>query len=418
MLNNQSRIEVEFCMVILGEWHKQRLTISDKVNCLTVSLEGSGSTRVYSFDYAGRLWTAFIDDVSYRRGLDGKIVAKWQTRPGERERRWIPREEAAEIEEQARQLAADLAQAFHSPGQITGTPPTDRIFSGLGRAALNRSERYREDILQYQKVYKPVGILPPDQYMAVVLQMTEGCSFNTCTFCNFYRDRRFKIKTPGEFREHISNVVEFLGDGLSLRRTIFLGDANALVTPMPRLLALIDVIHQRLDVEALGGLYAFLDGFSGEKKTVQDYAELKRKGLERVYVGMESGNAGLLEFLKKPGKPEDAVQAVRTMKRAGVPVGVIVLLGAGGREYAAQHVRDTVEALNRMELDADDLLYFSELIESEGMQYTRDAYQADLHPLNGAERIAQGEQIQAGMRFLPSRGIPHISRYDIREFVY
>ncbi len=405
-------------MVILGEWQQQRLTISDKPNCLTVSMEGSGTTRVYSFDYAGRLWTAFVDEVSYRRGLDGKIVAKWQTGPSERERRWLPREAAAQVEEQARELAADLAKASHSPAQITGTPPSDRILSGLGRAALNSPERYCEDILRYQQVYKPVGILPPDQYMAVVLQMTEGCSFNSCTFCNFYRDRRFKIKTPGEFRQHISNVIEFLGDGLSLRRTIFLGDANALVTPMPRLLALIDEVHQQLDVEALGGLYAFLDGFSGDKKTFQDYAGLKRRGLERVYVGMESGNARLLEFLKKPGKPEDAVQAVRTMKRAGVPVGVIVLLGAGGREYAAQHIRDTIEALNRMGLDADDLLYFSELIESEGMQYTHDAYQADLHPLNSTERIAQGEQIQAGLRFLPSRGIPHISRYDIREFVY
>jgi len=38
---------------------------------------------------------------------------------------------------------------------------------------------------------KPVGILPPDQYMAVVLQAAEGCAFNTCTFCDFYRDRSF-----------------------------------------------------------------------------------------------------------------------------------------------------------------------------------------------------------------------------------
>jgi hypothetical protein len=405
-------------MVILGEWNNQRLTISDKVNCLTVSLESSGAARVFSFDYAGRLWTAFVDGVSYRRGLDGKIVAKWQTGPGERDRRWLDRGEAAQIEEQARQLAASVANAFHSPGCFTDRPPSDRILSGLGRAALNTTDRYGEDVLRYSQVYKPVGILPPDQYMAVVLQLTEGCSFNTCTFCNFYRDRPFKIKTPGEFREHITKVIGFLGDGLSLRRTIFLGDANALVTPMPRLLVLIDEVHRQLDVEALGGLYAFLDGFSAEKKTVQDYIELKRKGLERVYVGMESGNAGLLEFLKKPGKPEDAVQAVRNMKRAGVPVGVIVLLGAGGREYAEQHERDTVDALNRMEMDADDLLYFSELVESEGMQYTRDAYQADLHQLSATERIAQGAKIQAGLRLLPSRGIPHISRYDIREFVY
>jgi radical SAM superfamily enzyme YgiQ (UPF0313 family) len=405
-------------MVILGEWKGQHLALSDKVNCLTVSLEKDGKARVYSFDYAGRLWTAFIDEISYRRGLDGKIVAKWQPVGGDRDRRWLTREEAVQIEEQARQLAADLAHDLRKPGTAIDQPPSDRILSGLGRAALYDRTRSSDDLVQYRQVYQPVGILPPDQYMAVVLQMTEGCSFNTCTFCSFYRDRRFKIKTPAIFRTHISQVLGFLGDGLSLRRTIFLGDANALVTPMLRLRPLIDVIHEQMDVEAMGGLYAFLDGFSGEKKSIQDYADLGKQGLKRIYIGMESGNAGLLQFLKKPGCPEDVVHAVRSMKRGGVPVGVIALLGAGGREYADGHVRDTIAAINRMGLDADDLIYFSELIEDEGLEYTQDAYQANLHPLSSSERITQGEQIQDGLRFSPSAGIPHISRYDIREFVY
>jgi hypothetical protein len=71
-----------------------------------------------------------------------------------------------------------------------------------------------------------------------------------------------------------------------------------------------------------------------------------------------------------------------------------------------------------MGLDADDLIYFSELIEREGMQYSRDAFQAGLTPLSSAERIAQGEEIEARLAFDPGRGVPHLSRYDIREFVY
>jgi radical SAM superfamily enzyme YgiQ (UPF0313 family) len=252
----------------------------------------------------------------------------------------------------------------------------------------------------------------------VVLQAAEGCSFNTCTFCTFYRDRPFRIKPPDEFSTHAEAVRDFLGDGLSLRRTIFLGDANALVIPQRQQQPLFDSVRAVYDVKSLGGIYAFLDGFSGQKKSVADFVALRERGLKTVYVGMESGSADLLAFLKKPGNPQDVVEAVRAMKAAGLSVGVIVLLGAGGHQYAQQHVRDTIRAINAMHLDMDDLIYFSELVVSEGMAYARDAYQAGLKPLTPAERVVQGDQIERKLTFSRAGGMPHISRYDIREFVY
>lgn len=405
-------------MVILGKWRNRSLTISTKPNCLTISLQQDAGATVFSFDAAGRLWTAMLAGVSYRRGLDGKIVAKWGATPEIRQRRWLSATEARALEENARELAQSLEQDLNNRqidlnGALDGT---GQIF--LANAARFESNAYAADIARYHHVYKPVGILPPDQYMAVVLQATEGCSFNTCTFCNFYRDRPFRIKTPEAFREHVRAVTAFLGEGMSLRRTIFLGDANALVIPMPRLLPLLDIIHEHLDVEKLGGMYAFLDGFSGERKSAADFAALRERGLKRVYVGMESGSEPLLQFLKKPGKPEDVIAAVRNMKSAGVAVGIIVLLGAGGHTYAREHVRDTIAAINAMQLDLDDIVYFSELIESEGLDYTRDAFDARLKPLTPQERLQQAEQIENALVFSEEGGTPHISRYDIREFVY
>ncbi len=405
-------------MVLFGKWQNRSLTISSKPNCLTVSLQQDAGATVFSYDAAGRLWTAMLAGVSYRRGLDGKIVAKWGATPESRNRRWLFAAEARALEETARDLAYRLQEDLHK-GQVELNGLLDEIGTKfLSSASGFEASAYTADIAHYHQVYKPVGILPPDQYMAVVLQATEGCSFNTCTFCNFYRDRPFRIKTPESFREHVRAVAAFLGEGMSLRRTIFLGDANALVIPMPRLLPLLDIIHEDLDVEALGGIYAFLDGFSGERKSAADFAELARRGLKRVYVGMESGSARLLQFLKKPGKPEDVIAAVRNMKSAGVAVGIIVLLGAGGQAYAREHVVDTIAAINAMGLDLDDIVYFSELIESEGLEYTRDAFDARLQPLTPQERLRQAEQIERALVFSEEGGTPHISRYDIREFVY
>jgi hypothetical protein len=405
-------------MVILGTWGDRPITISVKPNCLTVSIDEPAEANVFSYDYAGRLWTAFLEGISYRRGLDGRIMAKWRVPGDERERRWLAPGEAKGIELRANQAMRALHVAFESGAATLGTPLPPEGHQGFERAIAFDAALSQKDAGQYHCIYKPIGILPPDQYMAVVLQVTEGCSFNTCTFCNFYRDRPFRMKPLDEFRAHAKAVRAFLGDGLSLRRTIFLADANALVVPTPRLLPLVEAIHEVYDVAQLGGIYAFLDGFSGEKKSISDFRALAERGLTRVYVGLESGNPDLLHFLRKPGVPEDAIRAVRAMKSAGLRVGVIVLLGAGGHRYGEAHVRDTIDALNAMQLGMDDIIYLSELIVSQDLDYAQKAAQAGLMPFQREERIAQGEAIRRGLRFSPSDGTPHISRYDIREFVY
>lgn len=403
-------------MVILGKWGERPLTLSLKPSSLTVSVDGPERATVMSYDLAGRLWTAYLNDISYRRGLDGRIMAKWRVPGDERQRRYLPPDEALAFEGRIRGLLLSLCEDIQQ-GEVDWTTPFPTDAWGALQAALAfDTGASRADAACYFEVYKPVGILPPDHYMAVVLQATEGCSFNTCTFCNFYRDRPFRIKSPDEFRVHAQAVRDFLGDGLSLRRTLFLGDANALVVPTPKLLPLLEIVNELYDVESLTGIYGFLDGFSGHKKSVDDYTKLARLGLAGVYVGLESGNNRLLTALHKPGQAEDAVEAAHALKAAGVSLGVIVLLGAGGQEMAEAHVHDTVRVLNAMRLDGDDIVYFSELIVHPDLPYAQDA--AGRTPLTHEERLAQGDTIEAQLAFPDPADRPIVSRYDIREFVY
>lgn len=406
-------------MVIYGRWSGKRCVLSIKTNSLTFSVDHEHSTDVYSFDNQGRLWTAMKKGISYRRGLNGKIIAKWISPPDQHERRWLSESESDLLLAEIYQVMDEFLTAYqaHRDCLFEGAIPAD-IIALLSKISNFYPTELSLDVIQFNQVYKPIGILPPDQYMSVVLQMTEGCSYNRCTFCSFYRDRPFRIKTPEEFAHHIQNVTQYLGEGLNLRRTIFLGDANSLVIPMQRLVSLIETMSSNLPIEEMGGLFAFLDGFSAEKKSVGDYQYLSLLGLKRIYIGLESGSAELLNFLKKPGTPSQAVEAVRAIKAGGISVGVIILLGAGGHKYHRSHVEETVKVVNSMHLDMDDLIYFSELIESESLDYVKDAYQEELLPLTSQQRLDQESAIESGLKFSSKGGIPHISRYDIREFVY
>jgi radical SAM superfamily enzyme YgiQ (UPF0313 family) len=275
--------------------------------------------------------------------------------------------------------------------------------------------------------------LPPDQYLALVLQATEGCHYNECSFCSFYRDQHFHIKSDVEFRAHIRAVNGFLGAGARLRRTIFLADANALVIPHPRLLYIFDALDAAFDIapeqligaaltrwkaahpQGITGVYSFIDAFTGNRKPREQFAELAVRGLRRVYIGMESGHVPLLQFLRKPSLPEDVRHLVGEAKAAQVHVGVIVMLGIGGRHYAAEHVADTVAVLNSLGLDRDDIVYLSEFVDQPGSDYAAQTQAEGIDSLTGAEVHAQAHAIRAGLRFAER---PKIAAYDIREFIY
>jgi hypothetical protein len=387
----------------------------------TCDLPGVGSVRVhirpqainllvgdeapsYSFDLAGRLIGAFVGGVNYRRGLDNRVLSKWRGPDGVRQRRWLLPDEAGRFLAEAYGLAQRVAQTLGDPGLT--------VLQGWDRAAR------QADAARFATVYRPVSILPPDQYLALVLQATEGCSYNRCTFCDFYRDRSFRVKRADELRAHIAAVRAFFGPAISLRKSLFLADANALVVPMPRLRAWLDVIAEERVLPAGAGIYSFMDAFDVHRKTAEEWAELADRGLRRVYIGMETGDDGLLRWLRKPGTVADVHDAVNLLKRAGVAVSVIVMPGVGGKRYAAAHVCGTIAALNALPLGAGDIIYFSPFADHADSAYGALAQAEGVLPLTAAETLAQEDAIRAGLRPFDPAHPPQLSRYDIREFIY
>ena len=427
-------------MILQGRWHATTYALSLKAESLSVAINRD---EIVACDGAGRLYSVYHDGRHHRRSLNGTVLQKWIT--DQRQRRWLSETEIDQLIDAAALRFQELRAALSSPDWIWVTPPEscaalERLFTVLERAAHFDSVQARRDAERFAGIYAandvrradstqragshPIGILPPDQYLALVLQATTGCTFNTCTFCDLYQ-QPFRVKTPAEFRQHVRDVLAYLGDSLSLRRhSVFLGAANALALPMARLLPLFEIIREELRPALLAplpsrkegwgeGVYAFLDAFTGIRKSVEDYRALAEHGLKRVYIGLESGHDPLLEFVRKPGRAQDAIETVKTIKAAGINVGLIVMIGLGGERFAAGHATDTITVLNHMPLGTGDLIYFSDLVEEPGTSYPILAEQHGIHPLTAAERAGQREWIRRGL----SPGVK-ISSYDVREFVY
>jgi hypothetical protein len=375
---------------------------------------------IFAWDLGGRLYTVYEAHATWRRGLNGRILHKWHGPDGRRRRQWLPSREADRCVDRAASEASRLLASLASTA-IHWLPPLapadrERASTLLDRAARFDARRAREDAGTFSHVYQPIGILPPDQYLSLVVQATQGCSFNTCTFCSLYREP-YQVKTPEQFRRHVRDVRDFLGASMSLRhRSVFLGAANALAVPQTRLLALLQVLREELPQQGAGPLAAFLDGFTGELKTARDYVALAEVGLRRVYIGLESGHDPLLAFVRKPSRRDGATQTVRALKEAGIEVGVIVLIGLGGVRFADAHVRDTIDTLSSMALDGRDLLYTSELVEMPGTPYASSAADAAIQPLDAEQRQRQLDEIRSAVRSSPTP--PRVAAYDILDFIY
>ena len=194
------------------------------------------------FDLERRLLRVSRQNVQWRRGLSHRTL-ELQKRPRQQgggfHRQSLDTADADALIDANNCRTRTVREAFRS-GQFSvekeandGQLQLEEIGQAIERAAAFDAAKANEDMTQFRAVYGHVPILPPDQYTSLVLMATEGCRFNTCTFCGFYRDSRYREKTLDEFQTHIREAIRYHGRGLAQRRGTFPRPANAPTAPQP-----------------------------------------------------------------------------------------------------------------------------------------------------------------------------------------
>jgi len=391
---------------VLADGRSATLLVGERATVLAVD-----DTLVSSSDLAGRPYVLVREGGTYRRGLDGGLLWKREAMAdAPRPRRHLAAAEGAAVVEAAR---ADAAAALEAVGGRLSAVVSLEARTRLEQIVAMDAAALQSDAERFLAICGPVGVLPPDQYLSLVVRVTEGCSWNACRFCSLYADIPFRVKAPGELARHIAAVRDYFGRSLALRRSVFLGDANALCLAPDRLLPLLEVVAASFPGLPL---FSFVDACTGHRRTAAEWGACRALGLSRVYVGLESGEPELVSWLGKPGAPDAALRLVRALHEGGLDAGVIVLVGAGGERFSAAHVARTVEVLTAMRLGPRDIVYLSEYVEDSSFASGRRAVAApDLAPLSPARARLQQEAIAKAVRRSPG---PRIARYHLGEFVY
>lgn len=194
-------------------------------------------------------------------------------------------------------------------------------------------------------IYEGSIFRPPSEAHSLILQATIGCSWNKCTFCTAFQEKEFRIKTLDEIRNDVRGIYQFYRD----TTRIFLADGNALCIPTDDLVEIIEYLYStfsRLErVSIYGGPLDIM------KKSEKELERLKDAGLKLVYFGLESGSDEVLKRIRKGVLSDIMIETGRKVKKAGLMLSTIFILGLGGVELSSKHSLETARVVSAQDPD-------------------------------------------------------------------
>lgn len=184
---------------------------------------------------------------------------------------------------------------------------------------------------------------PPSEAESLILPVTDGCSWNQCTFCEMYTapQKKFRAREEDEVLDSIRLTGQRYGDQV---RRVFLADGDALVLPTRRLLSILEAIRTHLP--AVRRISAYCLASNLRKKSQAEIDQLAAAGLKMVYLGAESGDDQVLAAVRKGETFDSTREALDKLGAAGITRSVMILNGLGGKIYSRQHAENSARLAN------------------------------------------------------------------------
>ncbi len=181
---------------------------------------------------------------------------------------------------------------------------------------------------------------PPSEGKSLIFQVTLGCSFNKCSYCNMYRTKEYQERPWDEIKMEIDLAAKHMPD----TRRIFLADGDALNLATDRMVQILQYIRTKFpDLERIS-CYAMPKNIL--EKSAEDLARLYNAGLGMFYIGIETGSDVILKKITKGATSQTIIKSCQKAKDSGYTISCMVILGLGGKTYSKQHIEDTAKILS------------------------------------------------------------------------
>ena len=181
---------------------------------------------------------------------------------------------------------------------------------------------------------------PPSEARSLIFQVTLGCSFNECSFCDMYRSKEYSERPWDEVRAEIDMMARYMPE----TRRVFLADGDALNIDTEYMIKIVRYIREKFPRIERISCYAMPMNIL--KKTPDELERMNRAGLDMFYLGIESGSDVILKKVTKGAIAKTIAKSVNKAKGAGYVMSCMVILGLGGKAHSKEHIRGTAEVIS------------------------------------------------------------------------
>lgn len=227
-------------------------------------------------------------------------------------------------------------------------------------------------------------IRPPNEARSLLLRLTRNCPWNQCLFCPVYKNRKFSLRTVDEIKQDIQSARLIVDDIKSISQKLghsgavndavissifnqpgtstnyksiaawlyyqtdacFLQDADNLIMKTKDLVEVLTFLKEQFpDIKRIT---TYSRSRTVIRKSVDALKQIRKAGLDRVHIGLETGYDRLLKLMKKGVTGEQHIEAGRKLLQAGMEVSEYVMPGLGGQEMWREHAIETAKVLNKI----------------------------------------------------------------------
>ena len=186
---------------------------------------------------------------------------------------------------------------------------------------------------------------PPSEANSLIFQVTLGCSFNQCSFCDMYRSKKYVERSWKEIKMEIDLSSKYYPE----TKRIFLADGDALNLPTERLVQILEYIYKKFPSLERVSSYAMPKNLL--QKTDSELMNLKNAGLKMLYMGIESGSDIILRKVTKGATYKTILQSCKKAKEGEYILSCMVILGLGGERYSMEHIEGTAKIISEISPD-------------------------------------------------------------------
>jgi radical SAM superfamily enzyme YgiQ (UPF0313 family) len=183
---------------------------------------------------------------------------------------------------------------------------------------------------------------PPSEANSTIVQITLGCSFNHCSFCNMYRTKTYQERSLEEIKYEIDLISKYQ----PLTEKVFLADGDALNVKTERLVEILDYLTLKFKSLKRISCYAMPRNLLQKKDS--ELEVLRNRGLSMLYVGIESGNDVVLQRVTKGASSSMIIESCKKAIDHEFTLSCMVILGLGGKTYTDAHILDTARVVSQI----------------------------------------------------------------------